>query len=95
MSIGCTSLVPSGIDTASSSGVVMPIFLAWATTLSMPTICPRRTNAQFEERSTCEVIVPPPPPLLPKFSTLYGLGNIPGMSLNVHGPLPLTVSFGL
>ena len=60
----------------------------------MPTICPSRTNAQFDERSVCDVIVPPPPPLPAKFSTRYGSGNIPGMSLNVHGPLPLTLSVG-
>ncbi len=41
--MGWTSLVPSGIDTTSSRGVVMPIRRACSTTWSMPTICPRRT----------------------------------------------------
>jgi hypothetical protein len=43
MSTGSTSLVPSGIDTTSSSWVVIPIFSDCSTTSSIPTIWPRRT----------------------------------------------------
>ena len=38
MSMGSTSLVPSGIDTTASSGVVMPIWRASWITLLIPTI---------------------------------------------------------
>ena len=94
MSIGNTSSVPSGIETTFSSSVVIPILRACSTTSSIPTIWPRRTNAQFDERSVCSVIVPVPPGLLSKFSTGYGSGSSPRMFWNRHGPVPLTESLG-
>ena len=89
---------PPGCPTASTppgtAGCVTPILRASLITSSMPTIWPRRTNAQFDDRSTCAVMVSTLPTSLLKLFTVYGSGRRPAMWVNVQGPVPFTVSSG-
>ncbi len=87
ISSGVDSTAPSvSVRTGLSVSCVMPSECAVSITLGKPTASSVRANAQFTECAVAErrVMVPPPP------SAFW----VRPHSLNEHGELPLTESFG-